>query len=164
MKFKKNVVLSVLMSLSLLIGFFSMFHSTSIEVYSEDNKVHSVPTNNKVTYVFVWSSTCGSCVYNLSDINLLKQRVEELGGKFLLVLSEDKLILRQMGKASCIRLNLEDLESFYDKDQVLQKKFRINVVPTLLIFSKNGKMVKRIEGAVPWGENGNMQEALEFLN
>lgn len=137
------------------------FMNRSIEVY--DSKEQKVKIQNKNLFLFIWSSNCTACFYSIPHINFLKQQVEEAGGQLILVLSDENIFLRKMAIAHFIRLNMPGLSTYYDKGGKLQKKYKIAGLPTLLIFDKNGKLVRRIEGFVQWGQDPALGEILSLI-
>lgn len=136
--------------------------SASVAVYSEDEQKIIVAADKKPLCVFVWSSTCISCIQNLQHINILKQQMQEIGGDLILVVAEDNKFHRKYAYAHCLRQNLIDLKSYYDKNQALQKKYAIVAFPTLLVF-KQGKLIKRFEGFVPWASGDTSQEIINLF-
>jgi len=162
MKFKK-IAIGFAALVAFAFGAFMYLQNRGVEVYSETNEVYKIGSEKKPLCVFVWTSGCGNCVYSLPHISSLKDRFESMGGRFILVLGDDRLVLRQMAKAHYVRLNVQNLESFYDKNNKLCKKYGIIEFPTLLVFDSRGKLVKRFEGFVPWTESGNMNEVLSVF-
>lgn len=163
MKLKK-IVMILAATLFVVFGFWMFAKNRYVEVYSETNQIYKIGAEKKPLCVFVWSSGCGNCVYSLSHISVMKERFEEMGGRFIMVIGDDRLVLRQMAKAHYIRWNVTNLESYYDKNQKLCKKFGVIEFPTLLVFDGRGKLIKRFEGYIPWTENNNMNEVLAVFN
>lgn len=160
MNYKK--IFTIFALVAAIAGIF-YYKQQSVIVYADDNIPHKIQAKQAGFCVFVWSATCPACVHNLPHISILKEHVEQANGQVILVLSDEHVQLRGMAKAYFIRFGITNLNTYYDKKYILQKKYAIKALPTLLIFNKHNKLVKKVEGFVPWAHAENIQEMLSLI-
>ncbi len=137
-----------------------------VTVYADELQPKKIASNSSCanTCVFIWSINCSACVYSLPHLNILQQHLAMNNGKLVFVLEEDNPVLRKMARAYFIRLNMTNTKTYYDKKHALQKRYKVNAYPTMLVFNNKGKLVKKIEGFVPWAQGEKVQEILNLLN
>lgn len=142
-----------------------VYSTRGVIVYAEDKSSTKIVENSSLAHscVFVWSANCSACVYSLPHINVLQQHVELAGGKLILVLEDDNIFLLKLAKAHFIRLNTPNLKTYYDKAHSLQKRYNLTSFPTMLIFNSRGKLVRKIEGFVPWSQENKINEILLMI-
>lgn len=158
---KKFIILLSLVGVTLGSAWFFVNQPHIIKVYDLNNKVQKINIENKC--VFVWSANCSACFQSLAQVNFLKQQLNGVNSDVIFVLADENVALRKMARAHFIRFNLVDLITFYDNGYKLQKKYDVSLWPTLLVFDKNAKLVKKIEGYVAWSQDPQLYEIIDLV-
>lgn len=165
-KIKQKKLAGIILLGLVIIGIFAYFMLSKMAkpvVYNERDEVVYLENKKGPLVIFVWSSGCGSCVYSLPHIKILKEKLEAKNGKLLLVLVDDNQQLKQTAKAHFIRFEVPEFTTLHDKGEKFMKYYDIKVTPTLLIFDKNGKLLEKREGGVPWGNPDQLEVISKIL-
>lgn len=165
-KIIKASLSSLTISLIIVFGIFYFYRTRPVYIYQDEVPIMKIGenTSNAKTCVFVWSINSPTFGYSLQHVNILRQHLEMIGAKLILVLNDDNIALNKFIKAQLIRMNLFDLQNYYDKKGALQKKYKITSFPVMLVFNKKGKLANKIEGFVPWSEPERVQSILKLMN
>jgi len=147
------------------------YFTRSASVYSEralnakkDPVLKLTKSQRARSCVVLWSINCQACLYSMPHLNILQQHLAMNGGKLILVLAEDHIMLRKSALAMFLRYNLHNLSTYYDKKNGLQRRYAIKAYPTMLVFNSKGKLVKRVEGFSPWAQGDKIQEILGLIS
>ena len=160
---KMSFVLAIIIAAFCLPAIY-FYNKQPVYIYMDERRVKiSENSDNANTCLSVCSIDSPQFGYSLHHINILRQHLEMTGAKLFLVLNDDNLALNKFLKAQLLRMNLLYLKNYHDKKGELQKKYNINVLPTMLVFNKKGKLVGKIEGFVPWSERSHIESILKLL-
>ena len=104
----------------------------------------------KVVLVNFWASWCAPCLRELPSINALQQ---DLGSdKFEVV----AINIDQQGKRVAApfakRLKLDALELYLDPRGRISRGAGVQVMPTTILYDRNGLEIGRMEGPAEWNE------------
>ena len=124
------------------------------------NKVKLNEQNGKLVLMNFWASWCRPCIRELPSIDELSTGMKNSKFKSL-VINIDK-----RNKENSIRmfedLGLENLEYLYDSQGYLTSLLKIDVIPTTIIFNKNGNEIGRLIGEANWNSK-DVQRFLKFF-
>ena len=113
--------------------------------------------DGKVVMVNFWATWCAPCVRELPSIDRLQA---ELGGDDFTVVA---INIDTGGEAVeapfAKRLALENLALYLDPRGSASRAMGVNVMPTTVVFDRNGNDVGRLEGGAEW----DSPEALALL-
>ena len=116
--------------------------------------------NGRLVLMNFWASWCRPCIRELPSIDKLSAGLENSKFKSL-VINIDK-----RNKENSIRmfedLGLENLEYLYDSQGYLTSLLKIDVIPTTIIFNKNGNEIGRLIGEANWNSK-DVQRFLKFF-
>ncbi len=110
-------------------------------------------TRGKVTLVNFWATWCAPCIKELPSLERLqaKSRGTDLA---IIALSVDRgpeggAKARDMLK----RLQLEDLAFQQDGDNAVMRALKIEVMPTTVLFDREGHEIGRLQGPAEWDQS-----------
>lgn len=104
----------------------------------------------KPLLVNLWATWCGPCVAEMPMLNGL---AAEYKGKGLTVLT----VSQDMGEAGAItafftKNKLPNLSAYRDPENLLGFHYATGVLPTTVLYDRDGKEVVRVVGAKDWGD------------
>tara|TARA_Y100000589_G_scaffold325331_1_gene363068 strand:+ start:1513 stop:2082 length:570 start_codon:yes stop_codon:yes gene_type:complete len=123
---------------------------------SNDKKIRFNNYNGKIVLVNFWASWCAPCIKELPSINMLNNRLEKSQFESVII-SIDKN--REKSKRMYDSLELNNLNYYYDKKNHLVSYLNIDVIPTTIIYNKNGKEIGRLTGEADW----NSSDAIKLI-
>lgn len=104
----------------------------------------------KVVLVNFWASWCAPCLRELPSVNALQQ---DLGSDQFEVVA---INIDQQGKRVAApfakRLKLDALELYLDPRGRISRGVGVQVMPTTILYDRNGLEIGRMEGPVEWNE------------
>jgi len=178
--FKINFFLFTLILLTILFFLFSIFNSKNDTSYykgemekfvttnskyksenifwfdSNDKKIMFNNYNGKIVLVNFWASWCAPCIKELPSINMLNNRLEKSQFESVII-SIDKNREKSIRMYDSLELN--NLNYYYDKKNHLVSYLNIDVIPTTIIYNKNGKEIGRLTGEADW----NSSDAIKLI-
>lgn len=120
-------------------------------------KVSLADFNGKVVMVNFWATWCAPCIRELPSINRLQAT---LGGDDFTVVA---INIDTGGKAVAApfakRLEIDNLDLYLDPRGSTSRAMGVNVMPTTVVYDRQGKEVGRLEGGAEW----DSPEALALL-
>ncbi|MFC4351833.1 TlpA disulfide reductase family protein [Fodinicurvata halophila] len=124
----------------------------------EEIERHIADFEGQLLVVNFWATWCKPCIEEMPELNALQT---EHGGDDLQVLT----VSNDRGGAEEVLpfyedYGLEDLGVYLDPKGELARDFQVRGLPTTFIVDRQGQVVGRIEGIVPW----NAPEAHKLLD
>ncbi len=109
----------------------------------------------KVVLVNFWASWCAPCLRELPSVNALQQ---EMGSDQFEVVAinidkEGKRIAEPFAK----RLDLDSLELYLDPRGRISRGVGVQVMPTTVLYDRNGLEIGRMEGPAEWDQKDAMR-------
>ena len=123
---------------------------------SNDKKIRFNNYNGKIVLVNFWASWCAPCIKELPSINMLNNRLEKSQFESVII-SIDKNREKSIRMYDSLELN--NLNYYYDKKNHLVSYLNIDVIPTTIIYNKNGKEIGRLTGEADW----NSSDAIKLI-
>lgn len=162
---KNRLIWGLLLVIALSFASFYFFNPKKAAFYLYNEKNEKVEMNHKdgPLMIFVWSATCPGCIHSLPHVKILSELLAKKGGKIELVLIADNHYLIQLANAHFVRQGIKGIKTLYDRDLSFKKAHDIKVFPTMLIYDKNGKLLEKTEGAVPWATRDKVLELNKIL-
>jgi thiol-disulfide isomerase/thioredoxin len=129
--------------------------SGQIPVMGEADLDKYLQTNaGKPTMLFFWASWCPSCKQQIPELEKLRQNK---GGQVNIV----ALSVDESADALDRYLNDHPMDvPVYRDDQSLARRFKVEAIPTLVIFDKTGKQIFAQPGVFPGSMLGAMADKL----
>lgn len=104
----------------------------------------------------LWASWCKPCLEELPELDVLQK---EYKGKIkVIALNVENNF--EVGKEAFDRLNLQDLDYFFDMEQTASSNLQVRGLPTSLVLNKELKAQYKISGYLNW-ESERAKELLE---
>ncbi len=123
----------------------------------DGGKVSLADFSGKVVMVNFWATWCAPCIRELPSINRLQAT---LGGEDFTVVA---INIDTGGKAVAApfakRLEIDDLDLYLDPRGSASRAMGVNVMPTTVVYDRQGQEVGRLEGGAEW----DSPEALALL-
>lgn len=115
-------------------------------IFFKDDKVETIALH-KGQFILMefWATWCPYCKQQLPAFSLLKDRYKENPNVKLIALSTDEGGYKQV-EAYYKENNFKNLEIYHDKDKNLFRALGIRGVPTILLISKEGNIMKVYNG------------------
>tara|TARA_B100002051_G_C16730297_1_gene637831 strand:- start:1001 stop:1579 length:579 start_codon:yes stop_codon:yes gene_type:complete len=139
---------------------FSKKETNYSNIFWYDLKGNEIKLNEqrgKIVLINFWASWCLPCIRELPSIDKLSAGLDNREFKSI-VINIDK-----RNRENSIRmfedLDLHNLEYFYDSAGYLTSLLKIDVIPTTIIYNKNGDEIGRLVGEANW----NSKDVLRFL-
>ena len=92
-----------------------------------------------------WASWCAPCIKEMKSLNELKNNLSEVK---ILSVSQDADL--NDAKNFFNRNSYDNIEKYYDYDKNTSKNFSLRGLPTTFIFTKNLKVLAKVEGIIQW--------------
>ena len=104
----------------------------------------------KVVLVNFWASWCAPCLRELPSVNALQQ---DLGGsQFEVVAINIDKEGKRVAAPFAERLKLDALELYLDPRGRISRGAGVQVMPTTILYDRNGLEIGRMEGPAEWDE------------
>ncbi len=104
----------------------------------------------KVVLVNFWASWCAPCLRELPSVNALQQ---DLGGsQFEVVAINIDKEGKRVAAPFAERLKLDALELYLDPRGRISRGAGVQVMPTTILYDRNGLEIGRMEGPAEWNE------------
>ena len=139
---------------------FSKKENNYSNIFWYDLKGNEIKLNEqrgKIVLINFWASWCLPCIRELPSINELSASLDNHEFKSI-VINIDK-----RNRENSIRmfedLDLHNLQYFYESAGYLTSLLKIDVIPTTIIYNKNGDEIGRLVGEANW----NSKDVLRFL-
>jgi thiol-disulfide isomerase/thioredoxin len=118
------------------------------------------PFKNQVTLLHFWSKHCGPCLAELPELDTYIQRANKKKNVKIALISTDKnpTAIPTVKKMKSIKRK----QLIIDTNGTIRETFMVNVYPTTYLIGKNGKIIARMLGRLPWG-NPKFIKTLESL-
>tara|TARA_Y100000590_G_scaffold159298_1_gene182755 strand:- start:60 stop:590 length:531 start_codon:yes stop_codon:yes gene_type:complete len=124
----------------------------------DNEKVNLKDYKNSLIILNFWATWCKPCIDEMPSLNRL-----QINNKF----KNLKVIPINVGQESKIKsinffkkLNIDNLEIFFDDSLNLPKKFSLRGLPTSILINKNGQIFARIVGSIDFDD----QKFIKWLN
>lgn len=115
---------------------------------ADNEKVSLADFRGKVVMVNYWATWCAPCIRELPSIDRLQA---ELGGPDFTVVA---INVDRGGKAAAApfaeRLKLENLALYLDPRNATGRAVGVNVMPTTIVYDREGNEIGRLEGGAEW--------------
>ena len=117
------------------------------QIIFQDRDGNQIDLNSINTYeIYIlnfWATWCAPCKDEMPSLN----KLHEKNGIFIFPINMEEKNLKKTDKFY-EDLNLENLNTYFDKGLKLVKVFTLRGVPTTIILNKNKQMVARISGSI----------------
>ncbi len=102
----------------------------------------------KVVLVNFWASWCSPCLRELPSIDRLQNALasDDFTVIAINIDREGKLV----AEAFANRLELKHLDLYMDPGGIVGRDVGVNVMPTTVLFGRDGKEIGRMEGPAEW--------------
>ena len=121
----------------------------------DQKDVNLVDFKGKLVILNFWATWCAPCKEEMPSLDTLQTNIKLNNLKIFPInigqedISKSKLFFK--------KLNIQNLEIYFDAPITLAKKFSLRGVPTTIIFNKEGKEFARIIGSIDFNDE-------EFIN
>ncbi len=123
-----------------------------------NKRIDLTDLNGKVVLVNFWASWCAPCIEELPSINKLSKKIDQ--SKFESVIINIDKVNKEKSVRIYESLRLDNLKYFYDANNHLVSYLKVDVIPTTIIYSKNGKELGRLIGEAEWSSS----DAVKLIN
>ena len=133
-----------------------------IPIFDEENKRHFMEEYEGQTILLVfWASWCSQCTNEMPSLDILKKDFRKLDFK-ILPLSVDYSGI-EAAKEFHKKYDLRHLPIMHDYKNSLFRALEITALPTSIIIDKEGKLVGKFIGDVPWHDMAVRQILLDNI-
>ena len=124
-----------------------------ISFFNFNNEATNV-TDRQIDYYILnfWASWCAPCIMEMKSLNELKNNFSKIK---ILSVSQDADL--SDAKKFFIKNPYDNIEKYYDYEKNISKNFSLRGLPTTFIFTKNYKVLAKVEGIIEWDSD-------EFIN
>jgi thiol-disulfide isomerase/thioredoxin len=120
-----------------------------IQFYDKNNSIHSLNDyKGKVVLVNFWATWCKPCVHEMPSLSKLEEKLSGLNIEILPVSIDFKGI--EVVEEFYKEHNINNLESYLDKNGDSFKNLKLYALPTTIILDKEGMEVARVLGDIDW--------------
>ncbi|MEQ8246648.1 MAG: TlpA disulfide reductase family protein [Alphaproteobacteria bacterium] len=124
---------------------------------SQGGLVRLADFQGKVVMVNFWATWCAPCIRELPSIDRLQAELS--GGDFTVVAVNIDKGGKSIAGPFAERLGLRNLDLYLDAQSALARAVRVTVMPTTIIYDRQGQERGRLEGGAEW----DTPEALALL-
>lgn len=120
-----------------------------IVLTDEDGKEISLKMGEDISVFLFWASYCPYCQEGIQKMDILAQTAESMGARFFPV---DRLDGEKETKEQALHIleeNQIQVKTFFDKERKAYKEIGLNMVPTLLVTDKKGRIIAMSQGSTP---------------
>ena len=126
----------------------------------ENNVINLSDYNNSLTIINFWATWCKPCLDEMPSLNKLQANKKFKSLKII------PINVGQEGVSKSViffdKLNIDNLEIFFDETVNLPKKFSLRGLPTSILFNKNGDEFARIIGAIDFNDDQFIEWLLSY--
>ena len=117
-------------------------------------------SNHRLTIINFWATWCKPCLDEMPSLNKLQANKKFKSLKII------PINVGQEGLSKLViffdKLNIDNLEIFFDETVNLPKKFSLRGLPTSILFNKNGDEFARIIGAIDFSDDQFIEWLLSY--
>ena len=125
---------------------------------SKNEKVTLSNFKGKLVMLNFWATWCAPCEEEMPSLDFISKNSELNNLKiFPINIGQESL---EKTQKFFNKLNIKNLEIYYDSPNTLAKKLSLRGLPTTIIFNKDGKEIARIIGSI----NFNDKKFIKWLS
>lgn len=133
-----------------------------VPIFDEENNRHFMEEYEGQTILLVfWASWCSGCTIEMPGLDILKKDFRKLDFK-ILPISIDYIGI-EAAKEFYKKYDLRHLPIMHDYKNSLYKAMGITALPTSIIIDKDGRIMGKFTGDVPWHHESVRQILLDNI-
>lgn len=110
----------------------------------------------------LWATWCPPCVGELPSLDRLQAKMKSKGLK-VIAISMDKGDNMDAVTKFLQKRRIEHFAPYWDKDRQVMEAFEVENLPVSFLVSRDGKIVKRLEGPAVWDKGDALKSVQELL-